>query len=147
MIKTEGDAVTFMKSVKFALRYGPTSSLPLPSIYVEAVDQRRGGRERQRRSRHAAVGLPFFDFFKAFASRCSRAIRRPNPRRCARLREGRFVATRPLALDFCRHERRSPSRGRLDVIGVEHLDFDPVTSVEWLLDPLEKLAINARRRI
>jgi len=33
------------------------------------------------------------------------------------------------------------------VIGVEHLDFDPVTSVEWLLDPLEKLAINARRRI
>src|SRR5207302_3688120 len=86
--------VTFMKSVKFALRYGPTSSLPLPSIYVEAEDQRRGGRERQRRSRHAAVGLPFFDFFKAFASRCRRAIRRPNPRRCARLREGRFVATR-----------------------------------------------------
>jgi len=41
MIRTEKDAVTFMKSVKLALRYGATTGLPLASIYAAAGDQRR----------------------------------------------------------------------------------------------------------
>jgi hypothetical protein len=41
MIRTENDAVSFMKAVKFALRYGPARTLPLASIQAEAVDQRR----------------------------------------------------------------------------------------------------------
>jgi len=41
MIRTEKDAVTFMKSVKLALRYGATPGLPLASIYAAAGDQRR----------------------------------------------------------------------------------------------------------
>jgi len=40
-IETERDAVTFMRSVRFALRYGPAPSLPLASIYAAAADQRR----------------------------------------------------------------------------------------------------------
>jgi len=40
-IHTEKDAVSFMKSVKFALRYGATPGLPLASIYAAAGDQRR----------------------------------------------------------------------------------------------------------
>src|SRR4051812_8306905 len=40
-IETERDAVTFMRSVKFALRYGLAPSLPLASIYAAAADQRR----------------------------------------------------------------------------------------------------------
>jgi hypothetical protein len=41
MIRTEKDAVTFMKSVKLALRYGATPGLPLASIHAAAGDQRR----------------------------------------------------------------------------------------------------------
>jgi hypothetical protein len=41
MIRTEKDAVSFMKSVKLALRYGPTPGLPLASMYAVAGDQRR----------------------------------------------------------------------------------------------------------
>jgi hypothetical protein len=39
VIETERQAAAFMKSVKLALRYG--SGRPLPSLYAEAVDQRR----------------------------------------------------------------------------------------------------------
>jgi hypothetical protein len=39
MIETERQAAAFMKSVKFALRYG--SGRPLPSFSAEAADQRR----------------------------------------------------------------------------------------------------------
>jgi hypothetical protein len=39
-LRTEKDAVRFMKSVKFALRYNPTPSLPLASMYAAAGDQR-----------------------------------------------------------------------------------------------------------
>jgi hypothetical protein len=38
VIETERQAAAFMKSVKFALRYG--SGRPLPSLYAEAADQR-----------------------------------------------------------------------------------------------------------
>ena len=41
MIHSEKDAVTFMKSVKLALRYGATPGLPLASMYAAAGDQRR----------------------------------------------------------------------------------------------------------
>jgi hypothetical protein len=41
MIETEDDAVKFMKSVKFALRYNATPVLPLASMYAAAGDQRR----------------------------------------------------------------------------------------------------------
>ena len=34
MIETEDDAVKFMKSVKFALRYNATPALPLASMYL-----------------------------------------------------------------------------------------------------------------
>src|SRR2546426_7832310 len=40
-IQTEADAVQFMKSVKFALRYNATPSLPLASMYAAAGNQRR----------------------------------------------------------------------------------------------------------
>ena|SRR5438034_248078 len=40
-IQTEADAVQFMKSVKFALRYNATPSLPLASLYAAARDQCR----------------------------------------------------------------------------------------------------------
>lgn len=40
-IETEDDAVKFIKSVKFALRYNATRSLPLASMYAAARDQRR----------------------------------------------------------------------------------------------------------
>jgi hypothetical protein len=40
-IETEDDAVKFMKSVKFALRYNATPALPLASMYAAAGDQRR----------------------------------------------------------------------------------------------------------
>src|SRR5437016_11270687 len=40
-IETEDDAVKFMKSVKFTLRYNSTPSLPLASMYAAAGDQRR----------------------------------------------------------------------------------------------------------
>jgi hypothetical protein len=40
-LQTENDAIRFMKMVKFALRYGPTASLPLASMYASASDQRR----------------------------------------------------------------------------------------------------------
>jgi hypothetical protein len=40
-IETEGDAVRFLRSVKFALRYNPTPGLPLASMYAAAGDQRR----------------------------------------------------------------------------------------------------------
>jgi hypothetical protein len=39
-MKTEDDAVDFLKRVKFALRYNSTPSLPLASMYGEARDQR-----------------------------------------------------------------------------------------------------------
>lgn len=38
---TERDAIGFMKSVKFALRYNSTPSLPLASMYAAASDKRR----------------------------------------------------------------------------------------------------------
>jgi hypothetical protein len=40
-IETEDDAVKFMKSVKFALRYNATPALPLASMYGAAGDQRK----------------------------------------------------------------------------------------------------------
>ena len=40
-IHTEKDAVSFMKSVKLALRYGATPGLPLASLYDATGDQRR----------------------------------------------------------------------------------------------------------
>jgi hypothetical protein len=40
-IQSEKDAIRFMRSVKFALRYNSTPSLPLASMYAAAVDQRR----------------------------------------------------------------------------------------------------------
>jgi hypothetical protein len=40
-IRTEGDAIRFMKTVKFALRYNSTPGLPLLSMYAAAGDQRR----------------------------------------------------------------------------------------------------------
>src|SRR5437762_2236769 len=40
-IRTEADAIRFMKDVKFALRYNSTPSLPLASMYAAAGDQRR----------------------------------------------------------------------------------------------------------
>src|SRR5262245_16105933 len=39
-IQTENDAIRFMKTVKFALRYNSTPSLPLASMYAAANDQR-----------------------------------------------------------------------------------------------------------
>jgi winged helix DNA-binding protein len=39
-IRNEDDAVRFMKTVKFALRYNSTPSLPLASMYAAARDQR-----------------------------------------------------------------------------------------------------------
>ena len=39
-IETEDDAIRFMRSVKFALRYNSTPSLPLASMYAAAKDQR-----------------------------------------------------------------------------------------------------------
>src|SRR5262252_8039705 len=39
-IHTEDDAIRFMKSVKFALRYNSTPTLPLASMYGAAKDQR-----------------------------------------------------------------------------------------------------------
>ena len=40
-IRTEDDAIRFMRTVKFALRYNSTPALPLPSMYAAAGDQRR----------------------------------------------------------------------------------------------------------
>ena len=40
-IRTEADAIRFIKAVKFALRYNSTPSLPLASMYAAAGDQRR----------------------------------------------------------------------------------------------------------
>jgi len=40
-IRTEDDAIRFMKTVKFALRYNSTPGLPLTSMYAAAGDQRR----------------------------------------------------------------------------------------------------------
>src|SRR5262252_9713843 len=40
-IHTEDDAIRFMKSVKFALRYNSTPTLPLASMYGAAKDQRK----------------------------------------------------------------------------------------------------------
>jgi len=40
-LKTEDDAMEFMKRVKFALRYNSTPSLPLASMYAAARDKRR----------------------------------------------------------------------------------------------------------
>lgn len=39
-MKTEDDAVQFLKKVKFALRYNSTPALPLDSMYAAARDQR-----------------------------------------------------------------------------------------------------------
>jgi hypothetical protein len=39
-VKTPRDAARFLRDVKFALRYGATPALPLPSIYEVAGDQR-----------------------------------------------------------------------------------------------------------
>jgi hypothetical protein len=39
-IRTERDAVRFLASVKFALRYGSTPALPLASLYAAAGEQR-----------------------------------------------------------------------------------------------------------
>lgn len=39
-MKTERDAARFLREVKFALRYGATPALPLPSFYEAAGDQR-----------------------------------------------------------------------------------------------------------
>src|SRR5436190_11554829 len=39
-LKSEDDAIRFMKDVKFALRYNSTPSLPLASMYEAAGDQR-----------------------------------------------------------------------------------------------------------
>src|SRR5437773_212301 len=41
MIETENDAIRFMKSVKFTLRYNSTPSLPLASMFAAAPDKRR----------------------------------------------------------------------------------------------------------
>jgi hypothetical protein len=41
LIETEEDAIRFMKSVGFALRYNSTPTLPLASMYAAAKDQRR----------------------------------------------------------------------------------------------------------
>src|SRR5256885_17234853 len=41
MIETENDAIRFMKSVTFALRYNSTPSLPLASMFEAAHDKRR----------------------------------------------------------------------------------------------------------
>jgi hypothetical protein len=40
-IRTERDAIRFMKSASFVLRYNPTPSLPLASMYAAAGDPRR----------------------------------------------------------------------------------------------------------
>ena len=40
-IETELDAVRFIKTVGFALRYNSTPTLPLASMYAAAGDQRR----------------------------------------------------------------------------------------------------------
>jgi hypothetical protein len=40
ILKTEDDAIRFLKQVKFALRYNSTPSLPLASMYAAAGDQR-----------------------------------------------------------------------------------------------------------
>src|SRR5262245_22833596 len=40
-IKTEDDAIRFVRRVKFALRYNSTPALPLASMYGAAQDQRR----------------------------------------------------------------------------------------------------------
>src|SRR5262249_7708760 len=39
-IKTEDDAIRFVRRVKFALRYNSTPALPLASMYAAAQDQR-----------------------------------------------------------------------------------------------------------
>jgi hypothetical protein len=39
-VKTPRDAARFLRQVKFALRYGATPALPLPSLYEVAGDQR-----------------------------------------------------------------------------------------------------------
>ena len=41
LIETEAEAVRFMKSVKFALRYNAMVDLPLSSVYAAARNQRR----------------------------------------------------------------------------------------------------------
>jgi hypothetical protein len=40
-IQTEEDAIRFMKTVKFVLRYNSTPTLPMASMYAAADDQRR----------------------------------------------------------------------------------------------------------
>jgi hypothetical protein len=40
-IRTEDDAIRFVKEAKFVLRYNSTPGLPLPSMYAAAGDQRR----------------------------------------------------------------------------------------------------------
>jgi hypothetical protein len=40
-LETENEAIEFLQSVKFALRYNSTPSLPLASMYAAASDQRR----------------------------------------------------------------------------------------------------------
>jgi hypothetical protein len=40
LIKTEDDAIRFLKEVKFVLRYNSTPTLPLASMYAVAHDQR-----------------------------------------------------------------------------------------------------------
>jgi hypothetical protein len=40
-IQTENDAIRFMKTVKFALRYNSTPTLPLASMYAAAADDQR----------------------------------------------------------------------------------------------------------
>src|SRR5262245_39348978 len=40
-IQTENDAIRFMKTVKFALRYNSTPSLPLASMYAAAAGDQR----------------------------------------------------------------------------------------------------------
>src|SRR5262245_2391790 len=40
-IQTEKDAIRFMQTVKFALRYNSTPTLPMASMYAAADDQRR----------------------------------------------------------------------------------------------------------
>ena len=40
-VETENEAITFIRRVKFALRYNSTPALPLASMYAAAQDQRR----------------------------------------------------------------------------------------------------------
>src|SRR5262245_32831323 len=41
IIRTEDDAVRFIRTVKFALRYNSTPGVPLASMYAAAGDQRK----------------------------------------------------------------------------------------------------------